>query len=143
MKEANVWAWFNDSRPNWLAAERFEVLSPPGLSDVFWTDKRTSISGWLELKYCAPDNKELRAGRIPKLRPDQPMFMRRQTVNGVPCGILLRVGDEKWMFWLAQPDRDWVENIRGRSAISNVDVSWTFQPEVSEVMAALGCRCEP
>jgi hypothetical protein len=139
MKESNVWKWIRDHKSEWLAIERVEVMYPPGLVDCFWTDKRTTISGWLELKFCKADDKELRAGRIPKLKPEQPMFLRRQAENGVPCGIILRVDDGNTYVWRAQPSRDWVEHIRGRTAIGSADVSWGFEPEVFEVMIALGC----
>jgi hypothetical protein len=142
MRESIVWTWLKNHKPSWLAIERLEVITPPGLSDCFWTDRRTTISGWLELKYCESNDKELRAGRIPKLKPTQPMFLRRQAENGVPCGILLRVGSARWYFWKATPEREWVELVRSTEAISRADVSWTFQPTVAEVMVAVGCHCE-
>ncbi len=88
MREARVWDWIDKHKPEWLAIERVEVLYPPGLSDCFWTDTRTRISGWLELKFCMVNDREFKAGRIPKIKPEQPMFLVRQAKKGIPAGIV-------------------------------------------------------
>lgn len=133
MRESLAWQYLDRNKPTWLAIERMEPMYPPGMADCFWTDKRTrmavqlaepmrhqilppNVSGWLELKYCKPDDKEWRAGRIPKLRPEQPLFLRRQAANGVPCGILLRLGLEGWFLWRAEPTHEWVAKVRGNKA---------------------------
>ena len=132
MKEANVWHRIESQLRGQerLAVERMEPVYPPGLSDCFWTDKQghddgdgyhVPVSGWLELKHCRTDDKVYRAGKIPKLRPNQPLFLRRQASNGVPCGILLMVEDvvsreEVWLVWRAMPDRRWVELINGKES---------------------------
>jgi hypothetical protein len=97
-----------------------EPMYPPGLPDCFWTYKDTEprpVSGWLELKYCLPADPAYISGRIPKLRPEQPMFLRRQAENGVPGGILLRVGDHKWLLWKATPSHAWVKQVQSTDAI--------------------------
>lgn len=138
MRESRAWQYMNERRPPWLAIERLEPMYPPGLPDCFWTDKRPKtkyqdvpnygmwlhsvlqrpVSGWLELKYCEADDKEFRAGRIPKLRPSQPQFLRRQSANGVPGGVLLRVGSFDWLLWCAQPDHTWIKQMCGTEAIA-------------------------
>jgi hypothetical protein len=119
MKESRLWAWVNANRPLWLSIERIEVLHPPGLADCFWTDTRTRISGWLELKQCEPGDHEYKAGRIPKIRPEQPMFLRRQAENGVPSGLLLRVTGIGFHLWVATPERGWSNFMRSTDAIDN------------------------
>jgi hypothetical protein len=140
MKESvAVWQYLERHTPRYIAIERMEVMYPPGLADTFFTDKRSRISGWLELKHCKPDDKEFRAGRLPKLKPEQPMFLRRQTENGCPCGIILRVGESDWYFWRARSNREWVEAIRGRGAIGMADVSWSGSFDPAEMFEALDC----
>lgn len=135
MKESRVWEWIDKGKPPWLAIERVEVLYPPGLSDCFWTDTRTGKSGWLELKYCEPIDKEYRAGHIPKLKVEQPMFMSRQARNGVPAGIVLRVGAIRWHVWRAPGSQIWNIQIRSREAISMANQTWNAPPAVADVMA--------
>jgi hypothetical protein len=139
VKESNVWKYLRDHKPVYIAIERLEVIYPPGLVDCFWTDKRTRLSGWLELKFCKEDDKEFRAGRIPKLKPEQPMFLRRQAENSVPCGIFLQRGDTEWYFFRARSNREWVEHIRGRSAIASADYSWSGAFDPTELFEALDC----
>jgi hypothetical protein len=127
MRESNTWKFLNNNLPPYIAAERFEAVSPPGVSDVFWTNKVTSISGWLELKYCEADDRELRRGGIPKLKPEQPMFLRRQAENNVPAGILLRAGRmHMWYYWRAESSREWVERVRSDSALSYANAVWDW-----------------
>lgn len=140
MKESRVWKYLEEHLPDYIKAERMEVMTPPGLSDVFWTDTRTSISGWLELKHCESDDSEFRRGRIPHLKPEQPMFLRRQAENAVPCGILLRAGSSDWLFWRACPSREWVEEIRSTDAIVKCDAAWTGFLSGKRLFQALGCR---
>ena len=143
MREALVWQALERALPDYIKATRFEVMQPPGTSDVFWTDQRTSISGWIELKSCGAEDKELVHGKIPKLRPDQPMFMRRQAENGVPCGILMRVGKDHWYFWRARPDRGWVGQIRSGYAMNMADVYHRgTRPPIEHIFVALGIRSE-
>lgn len=141
MRESRAWQYLNERRPPWLAIERLEPMYPPGLPDCFWVDGRPksyplppgvsfymgrplgeflqrTVSGWLELKYCEPDDKEFRAGRIPKLRPSQPQFLRRQAANGVPGGVLLRVGSFDWLLWVAEPDHQWIKAMCSTEAIA-------------------------
>lgn len=133
MRESRAWAYIKVNLPSWLAMERLEPMYPPGLPDTFWTVRseaevpkavgwprigpRPALSGWLELKYCEGDDREYRAGRIPKLRPEQPLFLRRHAQNGVPGGILLRVGDYKWLLWKAAPTHEWAQDIRSIHAV--------------------------
>lgn len=120
MRESRVWTALEGNAPPWLKLTRFEVMNPPGTSDVFWTDQRTSISGWIELKYCEPNDREFVRGCIPKMRPDQPMFLRRQVDNGCPSGILLRVGPDSWFFWKAGHTHEWIKFIRSDDAFTKV-----------------------
>jgi hypothetical protein len=129
MRESAVWKYLGDHLPKYIEAERFEVMTPPGMSDVFWTDTRTSISGWLELKYCEPDNAEL-------------LFLRRQAAKHVPSGILMRVGPDTWYFWRASGEREWVEQVRGTEAIQYADRVWTRNLDTSLLFLALGCPCD-
>lgn len=124
-----MWAWVSGNRPSWLAVERVEVKYPPGLCDTFWTDKRFSpvISGWLELKYCEPNDEQYRRGYLPKLRREQPLFLRRQAENGVPCGILLRVGLERWLLWQGMSDHKWVDMMHSKYAVEMANWTWEFQ----------------
>lgn len=119
MRESRLWAWVDANKPSWLAVERIEVTHPPGLSDCFWTDRRTGISGWLELKQCEITDKEFKAGRIPKIRPEQPMFLRRQAENGVPCGLILRVIDHGFYVWRANKYHEWSNMMRSNEAIKH------------------------
>ena len=145
MREARVWEWLLHHSPDWLAVERIEALFPPGLADCFWTDMRDGRSGWLELKYCDPKNIEFLRGRIPKLRPEQPMFLARQVRKNVPAGILLRVGSvgmNKWYVWKASSNREWINQVRGPDAIYNATASWTnsdpkYAPTVEEIITVL------
>lgn len=120
MRESRTWQYIKDHAPSWFCIERFEVLHPPGGSDCFWTDNRdgSPISGWLELKYCEPDDREFLRGRIPKLKPEQPMFLRRQAEHGVPAGILLRVGADTWYLFRADRTHGWVNRIRSTDAMT-------------------------
>jgi hypothetical protein len=142
VRESAVWKYLGDHLPQYIEAERIEVMTPPGMSDVFWTDTRTSISGWLELKYCEQDNAELLRGRIPKLKPEQPMFLRRQAAKHVPSGILMRVGQDTWYFWRADGAREWVERIRGTEAIQYADRVWDRGLDAGQLFLALGCPCD-
>lgn len=138
MRESRAWQYINEGRPSWLAIERLEPMYPPGLPDTFWTDMRPTMSlvgeplkplgkipgvhnrsGWLELKYCEADDKEYRAGRIPKLRPSQPQFLRRQASHGVPGGVLLRVGTFHWLLWPGKAEHSWVKMMCSTEAIAN------------------------
>lgn len=140
MKESSVWKYLESHLPTGIAAERFEVFHPPGGSDVLWTDSRTSISGWLELKYCELNDKELLLGRIPKLKPEQPMFLRRQAQKGMPSGILMRVGKNSWYFWRSTPHHIWVERVRSNEALMYANRIWEDAVlPVTELFAALGC----
>lgn len=127
MRESAVWRWVQDHPAPGLAIERLEVKFPPGLCDCFWTDTDARVSGWLELKYCEPGDKELRAGKIPKLRPAQPLFLRRQAANGVPSGLLLRVGMVGWYFWLASPEHEWANRLRTEPFASGMAARWGFK----------------
>ena len=142
MRESRVWKFLEQKLPSWVAAERFEVVHPPGMSDVFWTDIRTSISGWLELKYCEPDDREFVRGGIPKLKPEQPMFLRRQALNRVPAGILMRVGQNDWYFWRATCEHEWVQEVRSRNAVAFADRVWRGNFDAVGLFRALGCPCE-
>src|SRR3954464_10078007 len=131
MKESRVWKYLSAHLPPYIQAERFEVIHPPGMSDVLWTDTRTSISGWLELKICEPNDRELARGLLPKLKPEQPMFLRRQAAKGMPSGILLRVTGDDWYFFRARSDHLWVQRIREEGIIW-ADAVWredSFNPE--------------
>lgn len=119
MRESRLWEWVERKRPAWLAIERFEPMFPPGMADCFWTDRRTRISGWLELKQCDITDKEYRAGRIPKISAEQPMFLRRQAENGAPAGLLLRVVGKGFYLWIATRDREWSNMMRSSEAIAN------------------------
>lgn len=141
MRESIVWQNILKAKPDWLEIERFEVLHPPGGSDCFFTDTRSSLSGWLELKFCKEDDREWRAGRIPKLKPEQPMFLRRQSEKGIPAGILMRYADHGWYLWTAKPDHEWVNQIRSTDARSlvtlyrsNLDIA-----EMVEVLTVSRC----
>lgn len=140
MREANVWTWFDQTRPSWLAAERVEVYHPAGMSDVLWTDTRRSpaISGWLELKFCEENHADFRRGRIPYLKPRQALFLRRQAQNNVPCGILLQVGKSWYHVWRASPDRDWVNTIQSVRSFDIITESWELRPEPEQIVRALG-----
>lgn len=143
MRESRVWKYLETRLPPYIKAERFEVIHPPGMSDVLWTDTRTSISGWLELKICDPRDRDWLRGGLPKLKPEQPMFLRRQEEKGMPSGILLRVERDQWFFWRARSDHEWVSEIRTPLARERVTKFWDngcFSPV--ELFAALGCRCE-
>jgi hypothetical protein len=83
-------------------------------------------SGWLELKYCEPNDKQWQRGCIPKLRPTQPMFLSRQARNGVPSAILLRVGAEAWYLWVAKQEQEWSTWVRGDEARSWPNDHWSF-----------------
>ncbi len=137
MRESNVWKRIQAQAPDWLKMERVEPMYPAGMSDVFWTDMREDgsadrvarwgLSGWLELKFCRPG--DLSSGRIPKLRPEQPLFLRRQASNHVPCGILLLeegglVYPEKWYLWKARADHEWVAFINSKEALSAPTSTW-------------------
>lgn len=129
MKESALWKWVETNRPAWLAIERLEVLHPAGLSDCFWTDRRTRISGWLELKQCEPTDPAYRAGRIPKIGPEQPMFLRRQAENGAPAGLILRVLEVGVLLWVAQSNREWSNMMRSNTAIANRTASFGIHGE--------------
>jgi hypothetical protein len=106
--------------------ERLEVKTPPGLADCFWHHKLLDVSGWLELKFCEPSNDEYKAGRIPKLRTAQPLWLNRQARQGVPAGILLRVGtvNPVWMLWAATGHPEWSNMVNSTSAIANASSMW-------------------
>lgn len=143
MRESRVWKYLENKLPTGITAERFEVIHPPGMSDVLWTDTRTSISGWLELKLCEPTDREFVRGRIPKMKPEQPMFLRRQEGKGMPSGILLRVGEDMWVFWRARPDHGWVQDIRTDMARQMATHAWEDGSfSTVELFKALGCPCE-
>lgn len=124
MRESIIWDWFSRNKPVWLAATRFEAISPDGVADVFFTDKRTQVSGWLEFKYCEPDNIKYIEGLIPTIKPAQSLFLVGQAMNNVPCGILLRVGNERWHFWRVPPDRNWARDIKTVKAIGMATNTW-------------------
>lgn len=130
MRESRVWSWIEKNLPDKVYFERIEVKFPPGLADCFWTDARRlfNITGWLELKYCEPTDPAYRAGRIPKIRPAQPLFLSRQARQGNPSGILLRVGMNTFHVWRATGEREWNAMIQGPSAIANADASWWGSP---------------
>lgn len=121
MRESRTWEYIRQHKPKWLDIERFEVMHPPGGSDCLWTDTRRSpaIVGWLELKYCDINDKSFLAGHIPKLKPEQPMFLRRQAEKGLPSGILMRVGIDRWYLFRARPDHEWVTLMRSREAVAS------------------------
>lgn len=113
--------------------ERVETLHPPGMSDCFFIVKTEAagdlnVTGWLELKYCEPNDKAFRAGYIPKLRPTQPMFLTRQYNRRVPCGIFLRVGDA--CSYVFQPTGlpTWNHEIRSNRAIGMAKFGWVGMP---------------
>lgn len=139
VRESNVWKWIEAGAPKWLAVERIEVMYPPGLSDCFWTDRALSRSGWLEMKFCRIDDPVFKAGRIPKLKPSQPMFLRRQAENGVPCGIVLQVDSSEWYVWRGSAARTWVTAIQSNRAIANPDAVWRNgnRPSVEEIIRVL------
>lgn len=143
MRESVVWKYLEPKLPPYIKAERFEVVHPPGMSDVFWTDTRTTISGWIELKYCDPEDRELVRGRIPKMKPEQPMFLRRQAEKGLPCGILMRIGQDRWVLWRAHAEHEWVQHVRSNQALTVFTKQWQngeFSP--IELFRALGCPCD-
>lgn len=138
MRESGAWAYIAAHMPIGIGIERMEAKFPPGMADCFWTDARGefSVCGWLEIKYCEPN--ELRAGRIPKLRPDQPIFLNRQARNGVPAGILLRAGQVGyWHLWVATGAREWAVDIKGPKAFSMVAQSWNNTLDMTEVIDVL------
>lgn len=140
MRESRVWKRISANLPPYIEAERIEAMSPAGVSDVLWTDTRTSISGWLELKFCMSGDNAFRLGRIPKIKQEQPMFLRRQAEKNVPGGILLYVfPTNHWFFWRADPSHEWVKMIRSREAISKNDRHWEGPLLAVEVFSALGC----
>lgn len=139
MKESRVWKYLLPHLPTYIEAERFEVLVPPGVSDVFWTDIRSSISGWLELKYCEPDDSEFLRGGIPKLKPEQPMFLRRQAAKNVRGGILLQVGVESWYLWVSRSKHEWIQGVRSSNAIRICDRHWKAPFDPVRLFEALGC----
>jgi hypothetical protein len=126
VRESTVWNYIERNAPSWLSVERLEVKYPPGLSDCFWHDRRSNRTGWLELKFCRADDKELRAGRIPKLSKEQPLFMTRWARRGVPCGLLLRVESDKWLFWKATGDPAWSNMINSTEAIRSPLALWGY-----------------
>jgi hypothetical protein len=111
MRESRVWTYIEGHKPTWLEIERFEFQYPPGGSDCFYVDRRNSapIAGWLELKYNA--NGITRDCKIPKLKPEQPIFLGRQARHDLPSGILLR-SDVSWMLWVARADRQWSTDVK-------------------------------
>lgn len=149
MRESRVWQYLLSHLPPDLAMERVEPMYPPGLPDCFWTLRRGEppcVSGWLELKYCEPNDPDFALGRIPKLRPEQPMFLRRQAANGVPGGILLRVGEVRWCFWKASPNHEWCRVVGGREAIQrshNVAFRPTIGPAVLDLDRMVRLLLEP
>lgn len=127
MKESQFWKWLDTNKPSWAAMERYEVMYPPGMSDVFVTNLETAISGWIELKQCTNLDDEFKAGRIPKLKPEQPMFLQRQAKKGIPAGILMRVNYSTYQevyLWRAHSDPRWVDAIRTTGARTLVTTIW-------------------
>jgi hypothetical protein len=134
VRESAVWKWIVDHPSPFVAIERVETIHPPGLSDCFFTiisevSPSANVSGWLELKYCEPNDKAYRAGYIPKLRPTQPMFLTRQFKRRVPCGIFLRVGTECSYLFTPTGEPEWNSEIRSPRALSSLSKKyWTGMP---------------
>ncbi len=133
MREHHVWKWIQDHPSIFVTFERVETTFPPGTSDCFFTfvtegKDSWNITGWLELKYCEPDDPSYLAGRIPKLRPAQPIFLTRQRNKRVPCGIVLRVGKDRWHFWEPTGNPQWNHDIRSTRAISMANKTWEKSP---------------
>lgn len=130
MRESRVWKWIEGHSSAFLDFERVETLHPPGMSDCFFVilASKPNVTGWLELKYCEPNDKSYLAGHIPKLRPTQPMFLTRQSRKGVPCGILLRVGDVCSYVFKPTGQPEWNQEIRSSRAISMATMGWVGMP---------------
>ncbi len=140
MRESTLWKWIEANRPAWLAIERFEPRHPPGMADCFWTDRRSHISGWLELKQCSAGDREYKVGRIPKLGTEQPMFLRRQAENGAPSGLLLRIEDVGFLLWVSDGTREWPNMMRSTEAIGSQTVAFGLNGErvtLEEIMTYL------
>ena len=138
MRESRVWQWLEDNRPNWLEIERFETTLPAGTGDCFLMDTRTvpAITGWLELKYCAADERDFIRGYIPKLRPTQPLFLRRMAARGIPSGILLRAGSQ-FILWRSDGTHEWSNLVRGANSRGIATKVWPSFPNVEAVWDAL------
>ena len=126
MRESRVWAYLDGHLPVDVQVERIEVKLPVGLADCFWHAVVPGVSGWLELKYCEAGDREFRAGRIPKLRPEQPLWLNRKARAGIPSGILLRVGEDAgWMLWIASGRPEWANGVRSAMAVAMADRVWS------------------
>lgn len=138
MRESTLWKWMDNNRPSWLEIERFECSQPAGPGDCFVMDTRTApaLTGWLELKYCTKDDSDFRQGYIPKLRPLQPIFLRRMAARGIPSGILLRA-DNSFYLWRSDGSHAWANMVRSNQAIANATVKWADFPPVADIWADL------
>lgn len=143
MRESRVWAWINANKltvPHHVF-ERVEVLTPPGMSDCMVTNIATGVTSWLELKFCLPNDNDFRHGRIPKLRPAQPLFLRARKAAGVKGAILLRTGDNpnhcEWRLWQSESAREWINFISGNAAISSPSRLWQGMPKLAEIVQYL------
>lgn len=136
MRESRVWAWLEKHIPEGVYFDRLEVKFPPGMADCFWTDTRGDhpVNGWLELKYCELTDPAYRAGRIPKLRPAQPLFLSRQARRGNPAGVLLRVGMNNFHVWRATGDPRWNAMMQGPAALAHADKTWLSFPTVGDIL---------
>jgi hypothetical protein len=116
-----------------------EVKYPPGLADCFWHDVLLKRSGWLELKFSEPTDKEFKAGRIPKLRPAQPIWLNRQARRGVPAGILMRIGSEKsvWKLWVADGNPAWANLVNSTEAQLKPTVIYESGLDLADVVREL------
>lgn len=126
MRESAAWRYVDSHCPSHVHIERVEVKHPPGLADCFWHDKDAGVSGWLELKYTTDQDREFRAGRIPKLRKEQPLWLNRWQRAGVPTGILMRVGESfpTWMLWIPTGEPEWANVVRSTEAHEIVTETW-------------------
>lgn len=115
MSENNAWQYLRDRLKPHIHIERFTDRISEGVPDTCYVfNDRTT--GWLELKYLprlSPTSK------IPWKSPAQPLWLNRWTRKGGVAGILMRTGDDEWLYWRAEPDPRWCGWISSPKAFEN------------------------